>query len=98
MKETYNSIKDLGSLFFGTYFKKIAKTKKKKMIRRLGKPLWSFFDHSKWFENSLENGLKNGLENSLTFQISKQYKWSRFKDIVQGFGKLKKQLKKLEWN
>ena len=62
----------------------------------LGKPFWSFFDHSKWFENDLENGLKNGL----TLQISWWYKQLRFKDIVQGFGKLKKIVEKIgmEWN
>ena len=51
-----------------------------------------------WFENDLENGLKNGLENDLTLQILRWYKWLRFKDIVWEFGKLKKWLKKVEWN
>ena len=38
--------------------------------------------------------------NGLTLRISRQYKWLRFKDIVQGFGKLKKRLKKngMEYN
>ena len=59
-----------------------------------GKIILVIFYHSKWFENDLENGLKNDLENGLTLQISRWYKWLRFKDIVQGFGKLKK----LKWN
>ena len=58
------------------------------------------FDHSKWFENGLENSLKNGLENGLTLQILRWYKWLRFKDVVWGFGKLKKMVEKsgIEWN
>ena len=60
-----------------------------------GETILVIFDHSKWFENGLENSLKNGL----TLQISRWYKWLRFKDIIQGFEKLKKKwLKKLEWN
>ena len=59
-----------------------------------GKTILVIFDHSKWFENSLENGLKNDLENGLILQISRWYKWLRFKDIVQGFEELKKWLKK----
>ena len=61
-----------------------------------GETIPTIFYHSKWFEN----GLKNGQENSLTFQISRWYKWLRFKDIVQGFGKLKKMVEKIrmEWN
>ena len=44
--------------------------------------------------------LENGLENGLILQISRWYKWLRFKDIVQGFGKLKKIVEKsgMEWN
>ena len=65
-----------------------------------GETILVIFDHSKWFENSLENGLKNGLENGLTLQISRWYKWLRFKDIVQRFGKLKKIVEKsgMKWN
>ena len=37
------------------------------------------------------------MQNGLTLQISMWYKQLRFKDIVQGFGKLKKWLKK-KWN
>ena len=61
-----------------------------------GKIILVIFDHSKWFENGLENSLKNDLENGLTLQISRWYKWLRFKDIVQGFGKLKKMVEKIE--
>ena len=32
--------------------------------------------------------------NGLTLRISRWYKWLRFKDIVQGFGKLKKMVEK----
>ena len=63
----------------------------------LRKSFWSFFT----ILNGLENGLKNGLENGLILQISRWYKWLRFKDIVQGFGKLKKMIEKSEkmkWN
>ena len=71
----------------------------------LGKPFCSFLT----ILNGLENGLKNGLENGLTLQILRWYKWLRFKDIVWGFGKLKKWLKngmiwriekseKIKWN
>ena len=65
-----------------------------------GKTILVIFDYFKWFENSFENSLKNSLENSLTLQISRWYKWLRFKDIVQGFGKLKKMIEKIEmeWN
>ena len=58
------------------------------------------FYYSKWFENGLENDLKNDLENYLTLQISKLYKQLRFKDIVQGFGKLKNMVEKsgMKWN
>ena len=35
--------------------------------------------------------------NGLTLRISKWYKWLKFKDIVQGFGKLKKMVEK-KWN
>ena len=58
------------------------------------------FYHSKWFENGLENDLKNSLKNGLTLQILRWYKWLRFKDIVQGFGKLKNMVEKsgMEWN
>ena len=58
------------------------------------------FYHFKWFENGLENDLKNNLKNSLTLQILRWYKWLRFKDIVQGFRKLKKMVEKsgMEWN
>ena len=65
-----------------------------------GKIILVIFDHSKWFENGSENGLKNGLENGLTLQISRWYKWLRFKDIVLGFRKLKKMVEKIrmEWN
>ena len=60
--------------------------KKKKKVgmsyHLFGKIILVIFDHSKWFENSLENGLKNNLENGLTLQISRWYKWLRFKDIV----------------
>ena len=59
-----------------------------------GEIILVIFDHSKWFENGLENSLKNGLENSLTLEISRWYKWLRFKNIVQGFGKLKKMVEK----
>ena len=59
-----------------------------------GETILVIFYHSKWFENGLENGLKNGL----TLQILRWYKWLRFKDIVQGFGNLKKWLKKVECN
>ena len=45
--------------------------------------------------NGLENSLKNGLKNSLTLQISRWYKWLRFKDIVYEFGKLKKMVEKI---
>ena len=55
------------------------------------KTILVIFYHSKWFENDLENGLKNGL----TLQISRWYKWLRFKDIVQGFGKLEKMVEKI---
>ena len=63
---------------------------------RLGKPFWSFLT----ILNGLKNGLKNGLENGLTLQILRWYKWLRFKDIVLGFGKLKKMVEKsgMEWN
>ena len=37
--------------------------------------------------------------NGLTLRILRWYKWLRFKDIVQGFRKLKKRVeKKIEWN
>ena len=55
-----------------------------------GKTILVIFDHSKWFENDL----KNGLENGLTLQILRWYKWLRLKDIVWGFGKLKKIVEK----
>ena len=60
------------------------------------KTILVIFYNSKWFENSLENSLKNSLENGLTLQISRWYKLLRFKDIVQGFRKLKKWVKKNE--
>ena len=53
----------------------------------LGKLFWSFF--------TILNGLENSLKNNLTLQISRWYKWLRFKDIIQGFGKLKKIVKKI---
>ena len=61
------------------------------------------FTHSiLWNEkNELKNGLENNLKslwNGLTLLISMRYKRLRFKDIVYGFGKLKKWLKKIEWN
>ena len=56
-----------------------------------GKTILVIFYNSKWFENGLENDLKNGL----TLQISMWYKWLRFKDIIQGFGKLKKMVEKI---
>ena len=55
----------------------------------LGKLFWSFF-----IILNILNGLENGLENSLTLQILRWYKWLRFKDIVQGFRKLKKKVEK----
>ena len=60
-----------------------------------GKTIPTIFDHFKQFENGLENGLKNNLENGLTLQISRWYKWLRFKDIVQRFGKLKTMVEKI---
>ena len=65
-----------------------------------GQTILVIFYHSKWFENDLENDLKNCLENDLTLQILRWYKWLRFKDIVWGFGKLKKIIEKseMEWN
>ena len=62
-----------------------------------GETIVIFFYHSKQFENDLENNLKNNLKNGLILQISRWYKWLRFKDIVQGFGKLKKMIEK-KWN
>ena len=44
-----------------------------------GKTILVIFDHSKWFENGLENSLKNSLKNGLTLQISRWYKWLRFR-------------------
>ena len=55
-------------------------------IPPFGETILVIFDHSKWFENGLKNGL--------TLQILRWYKWLRFKDIVQGFGKLKKIVEK----
>ena len=51
-----------------------------------GETILVIFDHFKQFENGLENGL--------TLQILRWYKWLRFKDIVQEFGKLKKMVEK----
>ena len=61
------------------------------VLHVFGKTIFVIFYHSKRFENGLENGL--------TLQISKWYKWLRFKDIVQGFGKLKKIVEKsgMKW-
>ena len=58
----------------------------------LGKPFWSFL--------TILNSLKNSLKNGLTLQISRWYKWLRFKDIVYEFEKLKKMIEKsgMEWN
>ena len=58
----------------------------------LGKLFWSFF--------IILNDLKNDLKNSLILQILRWYKWLRFKNIVQGFEKLKKMIEKSEikWN
>ena len=71
-----------------------------KLNPSFGETILVIFDHSKWFENGLENCLKNGLENGLTLQILRWYKWLRFKNIVWGFGKLKKMIEKSEmkWN
>ena len=49
-----------------------------------GETIPTIFDHSKWFENGL------------TLQILRWYKWLRFKDIVWGFGKLKKIVEKIK--
>ena len=64
------------------------------------KTIPTIFYHSKQFENGLENSLKNGSKNSFILQILRWYKWLRFKNIVQGFEKLKKIVEKIEmeWN
>ena len=54
----------------------------------LEKSFWSFL--------TILNGLENGLKNDLTLQILRWYKWLRFKDIIQGFEKLKKMVEKSE--
>ena len=52
--------------------------------------LFYFLEWSKWFEKKM-------MLNCLTLRISRWYKWLRFKDIVYGFGKLKKMVEK-KWN
>ena len=56
-------------------------------------PFLLFFGWKKWFENSLK-WFGKMIQNCLTLRISRRNKQLRFKDIVQGFEKLKKMVEK----